>query len=63
MLRLFKEMTQKQMAVKLGISQQAYSKLERHPWVDAWRMDEILTMVGVTLEKLEEIRKASTGKK
>jgi len=57
MLRLFKGFTQREMANKLEISQQAYSKIERQPWVENKMLDKISLLLNFSKQDLDEIRK------
>jgi len=57
MLRLLKGFTQREMANKLEISQQAYSKIERQPWVENKMLDKISLLLNFSKQDLDEIRK------
>jgi DNA-binding XRE family transcriptional regulator len=61
--RILRGLTQTKMGDLLGISQQAYSKMEGHDWIDNKRMDEILEMLKCTKEELESIKKITSNKK
>lgn len=54
-LRVFKEIKQETIAKKLGISQQAYSKLENCEQISNERIVEILAAMGYTVIDLERI--------
>jgi len=54
-LRVFKEIKQETVAKRLGISQQAYSKLENCEQISNERLVEILAAMGCTVTDLESI--------
>lgn len=54
-LRVFKEIKQETVAGRLGISQQAYSKIETREHICERRMTEILEAMGCTVTDLEGI--------
>ncbi len=54
-LRVFKEIKQETVAKRLGISQQAYSKLENCEQISNERLVEILAAMGCTVRDLESI--------
>jgi transcriptional regulator with XRE-family HTH domain len=55
-LRLLKNFTQQQIAARLGISQQAYSKLEKQNSVDRERLEKILSLLKSSYKELEDIK-------
>lgn len=57
-LRLSKGLTQSQLAKKMGISQQAYSKLERKGWFDRPKADIIIGILNIRPNEVEIIRNA-----
>jgi transcriptional regulator with XRE-family HTH domain len=54
-LRAFREIKQETVAKRLGISQQAYSKLENCEHIAHDRLNEILRAMGSTIKDLEKI--------
>lgn len=54
-LRVFKEIKQETVANRLGISQQAYSKIETRVGINEKRMEEILAAMGCTVTDLEAV--------
>jgi transcriptional regulator with XRE-family HTH domain len=61
-IRILRDLTQLQMANMLSISQQAYSKLERHEWIDNKTIDEILEKLNCTREELDSIKRVMSDK-
>ena len=59
-LRIAKDLKQANVAKRLGISQQAYSKLENGQEVDTHRLSDILKAMDSTEEDLNEIRQLFT---
>jgi transcriptional regulator with XRE-family HTH domain len=57
MLRQFNNLTQQQIAKRLGISQQAYSKLEQHQSIGKKKMDAILNSLNFSRSDLDQIKK------
>jgi len=43
------------MAALLNITQQAYSKMEKHEWIESKKMEEILILTGISKAQLEKI--------
>lgn len=56
-LRLLRGLNQKGMAHKLGISQQAYSKIERCHYIDREKLHRILSAMNCSNADLDIIRK------
>jgi len=56
-LRKLKGVSQQKVAMKLGITQQAYSKLETHEWIDNEKLENILTALESNGKELEAIKK------
>ena len=54
-LRLTKEIKQTTMANRLGITQQAYSKMENGIWVSKQRLPKVLEAMESTLDELKYI--------
>lgn len=54
-LRMTKEIKQTTIARKMGVSQQAYSKMENGPWVSKQRLHRILEAMESTMEELNYI--------
>lgn len=54
-LRVFREIKQETVAKRLGISQQAYSKLENHALISDERLAEILKALNSSSKELETI--------
>ena len=46
-----------EVAGELGITQQAYSKLEKQEWIDAEKMEKILKALKSSRKELENIKK------
>ena len=57
MLRMLRALSQEQMANLLNISQQAYSKIERHDWIDHKQMEKILSALKCHNHELESLKK------
>lgn len=55
-LRVLRGSSQQQMAAKLGISQPAYSKLEKRKFVNGKSLDRILKALLCTKEDIERIK-------
>lgn len=56
-LRLLKNVSQQEMARRPGISQQAYSKLEKQKTVNRERLRKILSVLKSSHRELEAIKK------
>jgi transcriptional regulator with XRE-family HTH domain len=56
-LRTLRGLTQKQLGSQLNITQQAVSKMEKHPWIDSDTMKKVLSALGCSNEELTEIKK------
>jgi transcriptional regulator with XRE-family HTH domain len=56
-LRMFKEIKQETVAKRLGITQQAYSKLENLDIISGNRLIEILDALNSSLKELEAVNK------
>jgi transcriptional regulator with XRE-family HTH domain len=54
-LRQFKGYTQHEMAACLGITQQAYSRIENKEWVDKKRIEQILELLNCSKEEIHVI--------
>jgi transcriptional regulator with XRE-family HTH domain len=59
-LRLLKDFSQKGVARKLGISQPAYSKIEKRRKVNEAQLEKILTIMHCDRTDLENIQKFSS---
>ena len=55
LLRVCKGMKQSTVASKLGITQQAYSKIEKSDKISDKKLQEICTVMGCRIESLNEI--------
>lgn len=55
-IRLLKGLNQTGIAKKLGITQQAYSKMENHGNIDEKKFTEIIKIIGCAERELEIIR-------
>ena len=62
-LRLLMGLNQKGIAIKLGMTQQGYSKLERCKNIDREKLDKILKAMNCCEEELEIIHKLTHNKK
>ncbi len=62
-LRKLKGKSQREIADKLDITQQAYSKLERREWIDIERTENILQALKSSRKELEEIKKIISSNK
>ena len=62
MLRTLKGFTQQQVADKLTISQQAYSKMERQQWIENKIIDKVLLLMNYSKQEMEEIRRITFQK-
>ena len=62
-LRIAKDIKQSTIARRLGISQQAYSKLEKCLQIDKHRLSEILQAMDSNEEELNEVSKLFTPRK
>jgi transcriptional regulator with XRE-family HTH domain len=60
-LRNLRGVKQQTLAGKLGISQQAYSKIEKSNCVESFRAESILKLLDSTSEDLETITKLNLG--
>lgn len=58
-LRLLKGLNQNGVAKKLGITQQAYSKMETHANIDEMKLMEIVKAMGCTERELEMVKNYS----
>jgi transcriptional regulator with XRE-family HTH domain len=56
LLRVSRALTQKQVATKLSISQQAYSKMERHEWIEPKRIYEIMDILASNKKEFMEMQ-------
>jgi len=57
LLRKLKGLSQQEVADKLFISQQAYSKIEKKEWIEYEKMDAILAALKSSREELESLKK------
>lgn len=57
LLRAIKGIKQETIAKKLGISQPAYSKIEKRDCINGWRGEQLLTALNCTRDELEWITK------
>jgi transcriptional regulator with XRE-family HTH domain len=57
LLRKLKGLSQQEVADRLAITQQAYSKIEKKEWIDYEKVDVILTALKSSREELESIKK------
>ena len=55
MLRIIKGLTQREVADEIGITQQAYSKIEKKEWVDEKKFTKILLLLKYSKRELENI--------
>jgi transcriptional regulator with XRE-family HTH domain len=62
-IRVFKKKSQREIAEKLGITQQAYSKLEEKEWIDRNLTIRLIQILGCSIEEIEELEKAFRIKK
>ena len=62
-LHITKEIKQSTVARRIGISQQAYSKLEHCTEIDVHRLTEILQAMDSNEEELNEVSKLFTPRK
>lgn len=62
-LRIVKDIGQKEVASRLLITQQAYSKIEKSEEIPLPRLRVILTALGSSLEELLELQRLLTEKK
>jgi transcriptional regulator with XRE-family HTH domain len=60
-LRKLKRISQHQVANKLGITQQAYSKLEKQEWIDNDKIDQVLSVLKSSRKELETLKKITTN--
>ena len=59
LLRKMKGISQEQVAKSLAVTQQAYSKIEKQPWLDGRKIDSILAALKSSRKELETIKKVS----
>ncbi|MFT3825912.1 MAG: helix-turn-helix transcriptional regulator [Chitinophagaceae bacterium] len=60
LLRLLKGFKQKNVADKLGITQQAYSKLEKRSVINGITLEKIITSMNCTREDVEAVNKLAS---
>lgn len=60
LLRKLRGLSQQEVADRLAITQQAYSKIEKKEWIDYEKVDAILTALKSSREELESIKKLIT---
>lgn len=56
-LRIIKNLSQRKVTSRLGISQQALSKWENEKWLDNKKIERFLAAVRSTRKELDEIKK------
>jgi transcriptional regulator with XRE-family HTH domain len=61
-LRLLKDLSQKGIANKLGISQAAYSKIEKRKNINDWQLNRILAIMHCDLNDIDLVQKFITRK-
>jgi transcriptional regulator with XRE-family HTH domain len=59
LLRKMKGVTQEEVAKALALTQQAYSKIEKQPWIENQRIESILVALKSSRKELETIKKVS----
>jgi transcriptional regulator with XRE-family HTH domain len=59
LLRKLKGLSQQEVADRLSISQQAYSKIEKKEWIEYEKMEAILKALKSSREELQSIKKLS----
>jgi transcriptional regulator with XRE-family HTH domain len=57
LLRTVRHIDQKTVSRQLGISQQAYSKIERSEYIDKTSLRKVLTVLQTTPEEMEELKR------
>jgi transcriptional regulator with XRE-family HTH domain len=61
-VRIFKRITQRDVAKKMGITQQAYSRMERKEWIKKEKIQEILTSLEVSMDEFQAIERTFHAK-
>jgi transcriptional regulator with XRE-family HTH domain len=56
-LRIVKHVDQKTVSRHLGISQQAYSKIERSGYINQTSLNKVLAVLQTTPEEMEELKR------
>ena len=62
-MRLARGLTQQQLADKLGIRQQAISKMERHERIGRKKIVQIISILNFSKQELEEVKRIIAKRK